>query len=268
MFGRYVRMWLVLARFSLLREFAFRANFLVRIFVEVLWLGLQLLFYRTLFTQTGHIANWTEPEYFFFVGVHNTVSGLLEAIFLDSCNNFAELVRTGDLDFVLLKPMDEQFLVSCRSIDFACLPTVLMGIAIMLVSMQHFEHSPGIGRIALFVLLVACGCCLAYGFLLLLTSLSVWFMRNQSLMEMWWLFGTLMRYPREIFNGPFASPVGWVFSFLVPIILVTNVPANVMAKNVLNWQLAAYMIVATVVVLAVSRWFFRNALQRYRSASS
>ena len=148
-------MWLVLARFSLLREFAFRGNFLLRIFVEVLWLGLQLLFYRTLFKQTGHIATWSEPQYFFFVGVHNTVSGLLEAIFLDSCNNFAELVRTGDLDFILLKPMDEQFLVSCRSIDFACLPTVLMGTAIMIVSMQYFDHSPGLDRaFSLFLFLV------------------------------------------------------------------------------------------------------------------
>jgi ABC-2 type transport system permease protein len=260
-------MWLVLARFSLLREFAFRGNFLLRIFVEMLWLGLQLLFYRTLFTQTGRIATWTEPEYFFFVGVHNTVSGLMEAIFLDACNNFADLVRTGDLDFVLLKPMDEQFLVSCRSIDFACFPTVMMGIAIMLVALAHLPP-PGIGEVVLFVLLILCGCMLAYGFLLLLTSLSVWFMRNQSLLEMWWLFGTLMRYPREIFRGPFAAPVGWIFSFLVPIILVTNVPANVLAKHVLSWELAAFMVLATVLVLAASRWFFRSALRRYRSASS
>ena len=268
MFGRYVRMWLVLARFSLLREFSFRGNFLLRIFVEILWLGLQLLLYRTLLTKTGTVAGWSKPQYFFFVGVHNTVSGLLEAIFLDACNNFAELVRTGDLDFILLKPMDEQFLVSCRSIDFACVPTVLMGIAIMLTALVAGGLTPSVSEVVLFVLLLGCGCLLAYGFLLLLTSLSVWFMRNQSLLEMWWLFGTLMRYPREIFQGPFATPIGWIFSFLIPIILVTNVPANVLAKRVLDWKLAGFMVLATVAVLAVSRWFFRSALSRYRSASS
>jgi ABC-2 type transport system permease protein len=266
MFGRYLRLWFVLARFGLIREFAFRGNFLLRIFVEILWLGLQLLFYRTLFTQTGNIAGWEMPQYFFFVGVHNVVSGLMEAIFLDACNNFAELVRTGDLDFILLKPMDEQFLVSCRSIDFACVPNVLFGAIIMLVSLSYLP-APGLGHVFLFLFLIVCGCMLAYGFLLLLTSLSVWFMRNQSLMEMWWLFSTLMRYPREIFQGPFATPVGFIFSFAIPIILVTNVPANVMVK-ILDWKLAAYLALAAVVMLAVSRWFFRSALQRYRSASS
>ena len=136
----------------------------------------------------------------------------------------------------------------------------------MVVSLANLGW-PGPGQVALFLTLLACGCLLAYGFLFLLTSLSVWFMRNQSLMEMWWLFGTLMRYPREIFRGPFATPVGYIFSFAIPIILVTNVPARVMVK-VLDWRLAAYMALATVAVLALSRWFFRTALRRYRSASS
>jgi ABC-2 type transport system permease protein len=33
-------------------------------------------------------------------------------LFLDNCNEFAELVRTGDLDGLLLKPIDEQFLIT------------------------------------------------------------------------------------------------------------------------------------------------------------
>ena len=103
--------------------------------------------------------------------------------------------------------------------------------------------------------------------LLLLTAASVWFMRNQSLFEMWWLFATLMRYPREIFHGKFASPVGWFFSFVVPIMLVSNVPAQIMVRTIEPW-VVAYTVFAVVVVLAVSRWFFFLALRRYRSASS
>jgi ABC-2 type transport system permease protein len=103
----------------------------------------------------------------------------------------------------------------------------------------------------------------------MLTAASVWFMRNQSLMEMWWLFGTLMRYPREIFmRTAWVSPVGIVFSTVIPIMLVTNVPAEIMAKQVRDPLMALYTALAAVVVLWVSRRFFRAALQRYRSASS
>ena len=266
MIVRYIRLWLALAKFSLLREIAFRVNFLVKMFVEVLWLSILLLFYHTVFAQTSVVASWTQAEYLFFVGTYFAVGGIIETLFLENCNQFADLVRTGDLDFFLVKPMDEQFLVSCRTVDWSCVPNVLMGFGVMAFSLSQLGW-PGWDRAALFVLLLTCGCAMAYGFLLALTAASVWFMRNQSLMEMWWLFGTLMRYPKEIFNGPAASVIGVIFSFAIPIMLVTNVPARIMVKAFEPW-LAAYAVAATVVVLMASRWFFRRALMRYRSASS
>ena len=42
-----------LARYTLTRELAFRGNFLVKVSVEVLWLGILLAFYRTVFARTS-----------------------------------------------------------------------------------------------------------------------------------------------------------------------------------------------------------------------
>src|SRR5437867_4359591 len=116
---RYLGLWGALAKFSLLGEMAFRGNFLVKVFVELLWLGILLLFNITLFQQTNQIAEWDQNQYLFFIGCYFALGGLLETVFLDNCNEFAELVRTGDLDFFLLQPIDEQFLISCRKIDWS-----------------------------------------------------------------------------------------------------------------------------------------------------
>ena len=266
--ARYVNLWLSLARFSLLGEMAFRGNFVVKVFVELLWLGILLLFNFTLFKYTSEIADWTQYQYLFFLGSYFALAGLLEMLFLDNCNEFAELVRTGDLDFFLLRPVDEQFLVSCRRIDWSCAPNVLLGGGVMLVGLWGMRWSGPWYAVPAFVAMFACGVALAYGFLLMLTAASVWFMRNQSLMEMWWLFGTLMRYPREIFQRTGWASIGIIFSTVIPIMLVTNVPANILARNLLDPLSVAYTAIATVAVLAISRWFFRAALQRYRSASS
>lgn len=264
---RYGRLYVALARFSLIRELAFRMNFLVKIFVEVLWLSILLAFYETIFQQTSNVAEWSRWQYLFFMGCYFALGGLIETLFLENCNQFADLVRTGDLDFFLLKPIDEQFLVTCRTIDWSCAPNVLMGLGVMLFALfqEGWPSSPL--PLLLFPMTFACGAALSYGFLLMLTAASVWFMRNQSLFEMWWLFTTLMRYPREIFTGCWATPTGWFFSFVVPIMLVSNVPARVMVK-VLEPELVLYLFAATAAVIWVSRRFFRLALQRYRSASS
>src|SRR6188768_1821834 len=105
--GRYLRLWSALARYSLTRELAFRSNFLVKIFVELLWLSILLLFYQTVFAKTDMVASWNREQYLFFVGCYFAMGGVLETFFLDNCNNFADLLRTGDLDFYLLKPIDE-----------------------------------------------------------------------------------------------------------------------------------------------------------------
>lgn len=265
--GRYLRLWRALARYSLTRELAFRSNFLVKVFVELLWLTILLVFYHTLFAQTNHVANWNREQYLFFVGTYFAMGGMLEFFFLENCNNFADLVRTGDLDFYLLKPIDEQFLVSCRSVDWSCIPNVAMGVGVMLTAIWQGGWDIDLATVLVFIAVFLCGVVLAYGFLLLLTSASVWFMRNQSLFEMWWLFTTLMRYPREIFRGSWATPVGFVFSFIIPIMLVTNVPARVMIEA-LRPEMLAYLAAATIAVLWASRRFFKMALTRYRSASS
>jgi ABC-2 type transport system permease protein len=265
---RYLNLWSALAKFSLLGEMAFRGNFIVKVLVELLWLAILLIFNFTLFQHTRAIADWTQYEYLFFIGTYFAMGGMIEFFFLENCNEFAELVRTGDLDFFLLKPIDEQFLISFRKVDWSCAPNVLLGGGVMAFALAGLGWQFDALQLGLFVLMFLCGIGLAYGFLLLLTAASVWFMRNQSLMEMWWLFGTLMRYPQEIFRGTFATPVGLVFSTVIPIMLVTNVPARIMVEKALSPWTLAYTAAATAVVLWVSRRFFRAALQRYRSASS
>ena len=188
-------------------------------------------------------------------------------LFLDNCNEFAELVRTGDLDGLLLKPIDEQFLITCRRIDWGTAPNVLMGAAVMVIALVQMGWQFDPVRVATFLVTFACGTAIAYSFMLLLTSLSVWMVRNQSLMEMWWLFSSLARYPKEIFAGPWAEPLGNFFTYL---------RADPRGRQRAGQRHGPRPRPAdgrpdarrTVLLLWVSRRFFQHALRSYRSASS
>jgi ABC-2 type transport system permease protein len=84
---------------------------------------------------------------------------------------------------------------------------------------------------------------------------------------MWWTFLSLMRYPRAIYDGPWGRPFGWVFTFIVPVLVVVSVPAETMVKA-FHPQFIAWTIFAAAVLFAVSRGFFRLARRADRSASS
>jgi ABC-2 type transport system permease protein len=264
---RYLRLLFAFGRFGLANELAFRGNFVLKVLVEVLWLFILLVFYRTLYKNTNTIEGWDEHQYLFFIGCYYTMEGLLETLFLGNCTEFADLVRTGNLDAYLLQPIDEQFLVSCRWIDWSTAPKLLIGAAIMVQALVQMGWVFDAVKLVSFLVLFVCGSAMAYSFLLMLTSTSVWFMRNQSLMELWWLATTLMRYPREIYRGTWGSPLGWFFTFIIPVLLVINVPAETMVKVFDPWGIALTC-AATMALLALSRWFFGRALRSYRSASS
>ncbi len=266
--ARYIRLLSHLARYTLSREVAFRGNFLVKVSVEVLWLFILVAFYRTVFAKTQAVAGWSENQYFFFVGCFFALNGLIETFFLESCNDFGDLIRTGDLDFLLLRPIDEQFLISFRRIDWGTGPNVLMGAAVMIIALVNMHWQFEILRVVAFLVTFVCSLSIAYSFMLMLTALSVWMVRNQNLMEMWWLFTSLARYPKEIFTSTnWAAPIGRFFTFVLPILLVVNVPASAMVR-VFDLRLIGFTLVATVALAWVSRRFFFFALRSYRSASS
>lgn len=264
---RYARLLSSLARFTLSREMAFRGNFLAKITVEALWLGFLLVFYRTIFSRADTIADWTEAQYLFFVGCFFALNGVVETFFLDNCNEFAELIRTGDLDFLLVKPIDDQFLVSFRRMDWGTAPNILMGGALMGFALRRLEWTFDLPAALAFAGLFACGLALAYSFMLAMMSLSVWMVRNQSLMEMWWLCTNLARYPREIYRGPWGEPLGLALTFVVPFLLMVHVPASSMVRA-LEPGLALYTVGFSIGALWLSRRIFKRSLRSYRSASS
>jgi ABC-2 type transport system permease protein len=265
--ARYLRLLAAFARFGLASEMAFRANFLVKLLVEVLWLGILLIFYLKLFDNTRSIAGWDRNEYLFFVGCHYALGGVIETFFLSNCTEFAELVRSGDLDTYLLRPIDEQFLITCRWIDWSTMPNIVQGAGIMLFALVAMSWPFDALRLSLFAVLFVCGCGLAYSFLLMLCSTAVWLVRNQNLMEMWWLIVTLMRYPRSIYVGTWATPLGWFFTFILPVIITVSVPAETMVRA-FEPGFIAWAMFGAVLMFFVSRWVFHFALRSYRSASS
>ena len=104
-----------------------------------------------------------------------------------------------------------------------------------------------------------------YSVLFCLVATSFWIVRSQGLIYGYYSLFNLGRYPDAIFRGVFK----FVFSWIIPIIVVTNIPARLLIRATdspapLILQLAA----ATVIVTCATRLFWLTALRRYASASS
>ena len=269
----YTRVLAVLARNSFVRDMNFRGNFLIEVITAMFWMTMMVSFYLLIFqfaNELGEDTGWTKYRFFVFLATTMIINGLMQTFVLPNAAEFSELIRLGNLDFALVKPIDTQFLISFQRVNWPGYANIGCGIALMTYSLIHLSHTPSWLEMSLFVVYVACGLGILYSLVICLASTSVWMGRNQSLYNFWFYITTFSRYPMEIYRGPLGDPLRLIFTFMIPIMIAINVPAQVMAKGLeeAEWKLAIFGLFATMACLAISRWIFGLAISAYRSASS
>ncbi len=278
----YASVFLMFARNSLVRDMMFRANFLIEAVSSLSWAIMNVGLYWIIFQHTSSIGagtGWGKYEFFVFMGTTWIVNSLVQTFFMPNSEEFSELIRTGGLDFAMLKPIDTQFLISLRKVSWSSLSNLLLGIVLLVISLAHltsraenpwrFEPS----MLLLYPLYVACGVAILYSLMICLAATSVWLGRNQTLYDFWFYITNFSRYPMEIYARGWGLPLLFIFTFVIPVLVVVNVPARLLAQPLTpradwEWPLAGFTLVATLLSLLASRWVFQKALLSYRSASS
>lgn len=267
----YLGVFLTFARNSLIRDMTFRANFIIEAISSMSWMMMNLGFYTLVYNFTPSIADWGKYEFFVFISTTMFVNSLVQAFFMPNAQELSELVRTGGLDFALLKPIDTQFLVSLRRVNWSSLGNFFVALLLLAYSLYKIEDLQlSLWQFVLYPLYVVLGVLILYSVMITLAATSIWLGRNQSLYDFWFYITNFSRYPMQIYEGTWGTPLRRIFTFVIPILIVINVPAGIMAKPLqenLAW-LSLFALGATILCLLGSRWVFNRALLSYRSASS
>ncbi len=278
----YLHVFLTFARNSLVRDIMFRTNFVLQTISSISWTLMNVGFYVIVFHHTpliGLESGWGKFEFFIFLATTWIVNSFVQAFFMPNAEEFSELIRSGNLDFALLKPIDTQFLISFQKVDWSSLANFAAGMVLLVIALWQLTNRPENPLVvtpwmpALYVLYILCGVAILYSLMIALASTSIWLGRNQTLYDFWFYITNFARYPMEIYNRGWGVPLWGLFTFVIPVLVVVNVPARILAqplhpRSSLSWPLALFTLAATVLSLLASRWVFQRALGSYRSASS
>jgi ABC-2 type transport system permease protein len=277
----YGKVLLTFVRNSLVRDMSFRTNFALQCVTSLSWALMNFGLYKIIYSHTRQIGEWGEHEFFVFLATMWIINSIVQTLFMPNAEEFSELIRTGHLDYALLKPIDTQFLISFTRIDWAQLTNLFAGLAILGLSLVQLVQQPlnpltiEPWTVVAYLFFIACGTVVMYGLMFSLAATSIWLGRNQNLYTFWFYITNFYRYPMEIYQR---GVLGWslfaTFTFVIPILVVVNVPARLLARplrpdwHAYEWAFAALAVIAAFASLATSRFVFRWALSSYRSASS
>src|SRR5882757_5676178 len=229
---RYIEIYSIMLRNSLIRDLSFKANFLLWMVVEILWFCGQIVFFSIIFVNLANIP---------------------------------ELVRMGKLDSVLVLPIDSQFAVSTKQFGLDSIINALLGAAVVCVSLSKLSIVPNPLSILLYVVALGFGIAVHYSIMLGLAAVSFWIIRAQGLVYGYFNFLNIARYPDVIFPWLFRLIFGWI----IPVVIIANIPARLLIKSLGQpWWLMLHLVMASSIVFLLSRGFWKFALRRYSSASS
>ena len=268
---RYWRVWLMFLKVSLSREMIFRWNFLIEVVTTCFWIAAQLLLFQIIFGHVSNIGDWSQSEYYGFMATGMLINAFVEMLFMPNCANLSEQIRTGNLDFALVKPIDTQFFVSFQTVDMSLLAQVAVSLGLLAYSVTASHVTVTLISVLMYLFLVAVAVGFFYGMMIALASAAVFMGRNQGLYDFWFYVTSFARYPGDMYRQGAVGEIFWFgFSFVIPILLVVTVPSRLFLQKSLspNWGVLVIAPVLTALTLWGSRRVFLWSLSHYRSASS
>ncbi len=264
---RYLRIWRRFLTMALVRELEYRLNVLMAVLEGTAQLALAVVTTLLLFQWTPTIEGWSRADMIVLVGLYRFVESLIALQIAPNMFALSRYIRSGELDFILLRPVESQFLVSLRYLRLPQLVNALIGLALALWALNApgIHYGPGFGLLGYTqaVLAIICGVIMMYSVWFMLVTLSFWLVDVPTLDTLFYAVFETGRYPTIFFRGLVRAMLTWVF----PVFFAVSFPAQSLTGDT-SWPLALYSVGLAAIFLTASHLFWRYAVRHYSSASS
>lgn len=240
----------------------YRVSFLVDFFVGSCNVVAILLPLMVVFDRTGSVAGWTWHQSLLVTGFFLFMNAVMGGLVEPNLGAVVEGIREGQMDYILLKPVDAQLVASVQRIAPARAWDAVAAVGVIGWGLSGTGW-PGFGAVAVAGALVVTGVVAMYSLWLLVICLSFWFVRVDNLRYLLGAVADAGRWPVDIYSG--AARV--FLTVVVPVALASSWPAMALLGR-LDGALVIQAVVVSFGGFALARWAWKQALQSYTSASS
>jgi ABC-2 type transport system permease protein len=260
---RYLRIAALQLRISASAGMTYRADFLIEGALALLSLGLLMLPWYVLFDGRDTVAGWDRSGTLIVIAYFTGVRAVLEGLVSPSIVDLVERIRSGSFDYVLLKPIDAQIMISTSRCEPWQVFNLLFAVGMVVYAFVDRGRAPAPADVALGAALFGTGVLAMYGLWILCAAAAFWVVRLDNLPFLLGAIFDVARWPVQVFRGAWRI----VFTFVLPVAVITTFPAMGLLGQLNAWTALATLGGALALLLA-SRLVWRLAIRSYTSASS
>jgi len=242
---------------------AYRADTVVSILLNLMWLGWELLSLNIIFSNTQTLGGWGFGELIALLGVFRLVNTLMIALIWPNTEKFNQSIRDGSMDYTLLQPINSLFLVTFSRITVWRIWDLVLAIVLIVIGINISGDIATLFSILAFFLLTISGAVIIYSLWIVLIALTFWFTKFDNNVTILQALLDAGRYPATVY------PV-WlriIVTFVIPIAVATTIPLQALRGELNINQIILFFAVGIASFLIASR-VWKAGLKQYSGASS
>ena len=259
----YLKLLQNLLKLNIQMSLAYRADTVVNILLNLMWLGWELLGLSIISNNTETLGGWGAGELIALLGVFRLVNTLMAALIWPNTEKFNQSIRDGSLDYTLLQPVNSMFLTTFSRITVWRIWDLVLAIILIVVGINMSGDITTPLSTLTFILLAVSGAIVIYSLWIVLIALTFWFTKFDNNVTILQALLDAGRYPVTVY------PV-WlriIVTFIIPIAVATTIPLQALRGDLEISRMLIFIGVG-IVSFWIASLVWKAGLKRYSGASS
>ena len=243
----------------------YRANMLMLGFSSCLISIGELLAILVMFKTFKTVGNWGFYETSLMFGIVTFVYSFVEC-FARGFDEFANLIKHGDMDRLMVRPVSLIYQIFGAKIEFSKLMRSALGFVVIIFSLFKLNIVWTFAKVLVAISTLVCGCLVNWGVMLIGAGISVFTVENLEFINIFTNGAKeIAYYPINIYNKWLAR----LFTFVIPVACFNYLPISyLMGYGSLPQIVYALSPIIGMVFAIPCLLFFKWALKKYQSTGT
>ena len=242
---------------------AYRADAVVNILLNLMWLAWELLGLSIIFSNTETLGGWGFGELLALLGIFKIVHTMMMTLVWPNTEKFNQSIRDGSMDYTILQPVSSMFLVTFSRINIWRLWDIPVAVTLIIIGINRAGDVTTSLSIFYFLLLIVCGAVVIYSLWIVMIAFTFYFTKFDNNVTLLQALLDAGRYPVSVYP-PWLQVI---VTFIIPIAIATTIPIRALRQELGTPQTFMFVGIAIASFLIASQiWKF--GLKKYSGASS
>lgn len=242
----------------------YKVDFLTGAISFLLGQVIQIAFLSIIFSQIPNLIGWEFNEILFIYGFSLLPKGLDHLLFDNLWSVGYFIVRKGDFDKYLTRPINSLFYVIAEKFCVDAFGELLIGLVLVVYSVIQLRLTISWYMIPLFIIAVVFATLIYTAIKIATSAIAFWTKASGHITHMFYMTNDFSKYPTTIYN----KFVRIVITYIIPFAFTAFYPASYFLTGENPLFCIGGTVVASVVLFSLAVFIWNKGIKAYESAGS